>query len=137
MRIDLQSIRTYFSHDRYAMNSGISIEQVDVDCVKCSMPISAEHLNAAGGVQGGAIFTLADLTFAVHANLPNLCGEGDPVVGQSCSISYLKAPKGNLLASTSRCLSRGRTISVFLITIVDELGREVATVLCNGVAKQT
>ncbi|MDR1854210.1 MAG: PaaI family thioesterase, partial [Azoarcus sp.] len=111
MDIDLEKIRAFFTHDRFATNAGVVIDKVTEEEVLCSMPITPEHLNAGGGVQGGAIFTLADLAFAVHSNLRLLTGEKVGItVGQSNSISYLAAAKGTKLIARSTCLSRGRSV---------------------------
>jgi acyl-CoA thioesterase len=133
MNIDLEQVRSFFKNDRFATGNGIVIDSVTEDCVVCGMELSAEHKNAAGGVQGGAIFTLADLAFAVHCNMAMVCGETDKLtVGQSCSISFLKSTKGRRLTATSTCISKGRSISVYRIRIEDDLGVEIAEMLANG-----
>ena len=134
--IDLEKIRAFFTKDRFATNAGIEIDSVTEDEVQCSMPITPEHLNAGGTVQGGAIFTLADLAFAVHANLRLFLGEKTGItVGQSNSISYLTAPRGKRLIARSTCLSRGRSISVYRIEVWDDLGNFVADMRGNGCTK--
>jgi acyl-CoA thioesterase len=136
MMIDLSRIRDFFSADRFAASAGITIDAVTAETVQCGMIITERHLNAGGVVQGGAIFTLADLTFAVHANLPFLCGMADSItVGQSNSISFLSAPKGKRLIARSNCLARGRTICVFRVEIHDDLGHFIADMRGNGVRK--
>jgi acyl-CoA thioesterase len=91
------------------------------------------HLNAGNIVQGGAIFTLSDFAFAVHSNLRGICGADVGItVGQSCGISYLKSPKGKKLIAKSVCLSRGRTMSVYRVTVEDELGNRVSEMHGNG-----
>jgi acyl-CoA thioesterase len=133
MEIDLDRIREFFSADRFAMAAGIVIDSVDEDRVECSMEITGAHRNASGAVQGGAIFTLADLTFAVHANL-DMAGGADQgaTVAQSCSISFLKSSRGKRLIARSACLSRGRTISVYRISVEDDLGVLIAEMHGNG-----
>ncbi|MDR3213951.1 MAG: PaaI family thioesterase [Azoarcus sp.] len=136
MDIDIEKIRAFLANDRFAANAGIVIDSVTEDEVQCSMPITREHLNAVGTVQGGAIFTLADLAFAVHSNLRLLCGEKiGATVGQSNSISYLSAAKGKRLIARSTCLSRGRSVSVFRIEIRDDLGNFIADMRGNGFTK--
>ncbi|MDR1247027.1 MAG: PaaI family thioesterase [Clostridiales Family XIII bacterium] len=133
MNIDIDKIRNFFKADRFAMNAGVEIETVSEDEVVCGMDIRDIHMNAGGAVQGGAIFTLSDLTFAVHSNLHRLCGADVGVtVGQSCSISYLKAPKGRRLTAKSVCLSKGRTMSVYRVTVEDELGNRISEMHGNG-----
>jgi acyl-CoA thioesterase len=133
MNIDLEHIRNFFNKDRFATGNGIVIDSVTEDCVVCGLELGENHKNAGGNVQGGAIFTLADLAFAVHCNLAMVCGETAKLtVGQSCSISFLKATKGKRLTATSTCLSKGRSISVYRIRIEDDLGVEIAEMLANS-----
>jgi acyl-CoA thioesterase len=133
MEIDLDKIRQFFSADRFAKMAGIGIDSVREDQVECSMEITDMHRNAGGVVQGGAIFTLADLAFAVHSNLDLVCGTGTGItVGQSCSISFLKSTRGKRLIAQSVCLSRGKRISVYRITVTDDLGVRIAEMQGNG-----
>ena len=62
----LEEARQIFAADKYATDaSGIVIEEVGENYAKCSMKLTDVHRNAFGGVMGGAIYTLADFTFAV------------------------------------------------------------------------
>jgi acyl-CoA thioesterase len=133
MKIDMDHIRSFFKDDLFAMKNGMVIDSVTEDRVVCGMEVGADHKNAAGGVQGGAIFTLADFAFAVHSNLAMVCGENVKLtVGQSCSISFLKPVKGRRLTAISTRLSRGRRVSVFKIRVEDDLGTVIAEMLANG-----
>ncbi|MDR2088725.1 MAG: PaaI family thioesterase [Clostridiales Family XIII bacterium] len=133
MDTDIDKCRRFFSADRFAANAGIKIDAVCEDEVVCSMEIRDMHLNAGNIVQGGVIFTLSDFAFAVHSNLRRICG-GDAglTVGQSCGISYLRSPKGSKLIARSICLSRGRTMSVYRVTVEDELGNRISEMHGNG-----
>jgi acyl-CoA thioesterase len=133
MNIDLEQVRNYFINDRFATGNGIVIDSVAEDCVVCGMELNEGHRNAAGGVQGGAIFTLADLAFAVHCNLAMVCGENVKLtVGQSCSISFMKPTRGRRLTAISTRVSKGRSISVYRIRVEDDLGVGIAEMLANG-----
>lgn len=133
MNIDLEQVRNHFTKDLFATGNGVVIDSVTEDCVVCSMELNERHKNSVGGVQGGAIFTLADLTFAVHCNLAWVCGENVGVtVGQSCSISFLKSTKGKRLTAKSVCLSKGHSMSVYRICVEDDLGVPIAEMLANG-----
>ena len=133
MKIDIDHIRNHFKKDRFAAGAGIVIDSVTEDCAVCSMELNEEHRNSVGNVQGGAIFTLADLTFAVHCNLEWVCGEDIGVtVGQSCSISFLKSTKGSKLTASSTCLSKGRSVSVYRISVKDDLGVLIAEMQANS-----
>jgi acyl-CoA thioesterase len=131
--IDLDKFRAFFSADRWAAAAGAVIDTVREDLVECSMEITAIHRNAGGAVQGGAIFTLADLAFAVHSNLDMVCGAAVGItVGQSCSISYLKSTRGKRLIASSVCLSKGKSMAVYRISIRDDLGVPIAEMIGNG-----
>ncbi|MDR1428726.1 MAG: PaaI family thioesterase [Spirochaetaceae bacterium] len=133
MNIDLDKLKGFFSADRFAMEAGIVIDAADSGRVQCGMEIKDSHRNAGGNVQGGAIFTLADFTFGVHSNLAMFLGaDVGLTVGQSCSISYLNSSKGTRLIAESACLHRGRTISVYRISISDDLGVPIAEMHGNG-----
>ncbi|MDR0827762.1 MAG: PaaI family thioesterase [Desulfovibrio sp.] len=133
MEAELEKIRAYFAADRYAAVSGIVIDFAREDCVQCSMEIGDLHKNAGREVQGGAIFTLADFAFGVHSNFARVSGRGDGrIVGQSCSISYFRQPKGKRLIVRSALLSGGRNVSVYRMSVSDELGNPVAEMVGNG-----
>ena len=53
----LEQIQKVFANDRFATDNGAVIEQVDEGYAKCWLEIQPHHLNAAGTVMGGAIFT--------------------------------------------------------------------------------
>ena len=97
------------------------------------MEITDIHRNSVVSVHGGAIFTLADFTFAVHANSENLSG-GDVgnTVAQSCNINFLNTSRGNRLIAKSKCVKKGRNMSVYQVTITDDLGKDIAILVGNG-----
>ena len=133
MIIDLEHIRAHYSKDRFATENGIVIDNVTPESVVCSMELSDSHKNAVGGIQGGAIFTLADLAFAVHCNLEMVCGEDVGVsVGQSCNIAFLKGTRGSRLFAKTTCLSKGRSVSVYRICVEDDLGVSIAEMQANS-----
>jgi acyl-CoA thioesterase len=53
-------------------------------------------------------------------------------VGQSCAISFLKSTRGKKLLAESVCLSRGKTLSVYRISIRDDLGILIAEMQGTG-----
>ena len=133
MTINLEHIREHYKKDRFATENGIVIDSVTEDCVVCSMELKERHQNAVGAIQGGAIFTLADLALGVHCNLAVLCGADIGVtVGQSCNISYLKGTRGSRLFAKSVCISQGRSMSVYRISVEDDLGVHIAEVQANA-----
>lgn len=125
----LQEAKEYFINDRFAMvTTGIDIEEIGDHYAKCSLKIDDRHTNATGHVMGGAIFTLADFTFAVTTNTPE-----SVTVTVTSQISYLSAAKGDTLYSESKVLKDGRRNCFYEISITDNLGNLVAVVNTSGV----
>ena len=117
----LEEAVEFFKRDRFATENGIVLDALDADRAVTSMTIADRHRNAAGGVMGGAIFTLADFAFAALTN-----GRGRLTVAQQVSINYLAAPKGTRLVATARYRKDGRTSCVVDVDVADDTGRDVA-----------
>ena len=125
----LNEIRERFSHDRFATVNGAYIEAVAEGYAKCTMQITDDHRNALGAVMGGAIFTLADFTFAVATNW-----QENPVVSLDASITFLGKVKGNTLIAEAKKIRVGRTTCCYMVELTDELGSQVAHMTSNGFA---
>ena len=119
--------RAFFAGDRFATESGMTLEELDESHAVTSVEIGARHRNALGGVMGGAIFTLADLAFAALTN-----DRERSVVAQQVSVNYLAAPKGGRLFATARYKKDGRSSCVVNVDIVDDSGREIAQFVGTG-----
>ena len=125
---DIEKAREFFGKDNYAtVASGIQIEQVGEHYAKCSMQITDNHKNAYGGVMGGAIFTLADFTFAVATNF-----NAPHTVSVTSQINFLSMAKGKCLFAESNLIKDGRTCCFYSVSITDELGTKVAFVTLTG-----
>lgn len=124
----LEKAHAFFAHDTFATETtGIEIDAVGEHYARCSLMLDARHKNAAGHVMGGAIFTLADFTFAVASNFDQ------PLTVTAVSqISYLGSPKGTRLIAESELLRDGKRACYYLIHIVDDLGNDVASVTSTG-----
>ncbi len=118
---NLEEAREFFKNDRFATNAGMQIDEYGDDYAVCSVVLTDDHKNAYGGVMGGAIFTLADLAFAVTANNIHSLS-----VASQVSINYLSAPKGSKLIANAKCIKDGKTTSVITVSISDDTGRDVA-----------
>lgn len=120
-----------FSGDLYATKTtGIIIEEVDENYAKCSLSINENHMNAAGFVMGGAIFTLADFTFAVAANSINVL-----TVSLTSQINYINATKGPVLYAEAKCVTNKKNICFYDIIVSDSKGNLVANASTTGYRK--
>ena len=48
----------FFKNDRFATNAGVELIEIKEGYSKARLVITAEHLNAGGRTQGGAILSL-------------------------------------------------------------------------------
>lgn len=123
----VESAREFFYKDKFALNTGVVLDDLSDDEAVCSLVLSDEHSNAYGGVMGGVIFTLADFAFAVLSNQIHQL-----TVAQQVDIHYLSAPKGDKLIARATCRKSGRTSSIINVDISDDTGRDVAQFIGTG-----
>ena len=125
---DIEKAREFFGKDTYAtVASGIQIDEIGEHYSKCSMKITDNHKNAYGGVMGGAIFTLADFTFAVASNF-----NAPQTVSVTSQNNFIGMAKGRCLTAESKVIKDGRTTCLYDVFITDELGTKVAYVTITG-----
>ena len=125
---DLQSAKDFFKGDIYATETtGIEIVEAEENYAKVTLKIGPQHMNAGGRVMGAVYFTMADFAFAVAANFAR-----DLTVTMSSQISFLAAAKGSQLFAEAHCVSDGRKICYYEITVTDDLGTKIALITSNG-----
>lgn len=122
-------IKEFFKRDRFAEYCGIELVEVQPGSAKSEMVIKDEHLNGLNTVHGGALFTLADFTFAAAAN-----SYGTATVAINVSITYMTAITKGKVTAVAREISRNPKLSTYTIDIFNE-GGEVAAVF-QGLAYQ-
>lgn len=125
----IEEVRERFKNDRFATQAaGVEVILTEDKHAICEMPIKDVHLNANDVPMGGAIFTLADFTFAIAAN-----GQSkDITVAQQVSITFLAAAKGEKLTAEAKCIKAGRRTSLYEVNVFDDIGVHVAHVTGNG-----
>lgn len=121
--METEQVKAFFQADRFAANAGIELLEVREGYAKASLVITPEHLNAGGRTQGGALFTLADLTLAAAAN-----SHGSLTFSLSSHITFLRASgTGDTLTAEARERYIGRTTGCYQIDITNQDGKLVAT----------
>jgi acyl-CoA thioesterase len=119
-----EEARLFFQKDKFATETtGIVIENVLENYSKCSLKICEKHMNAANSVMGGAIFTLADFSFAVASNTKDSL-----TVTASSTINYLGPAKGDSLISECTLIKDGKRVCYYEINICDNLGNKIALI---------
>src|SRR5512136_2251633 len=83
----MERIKQFFAdRDLFAKHAGIELVEVGKGTATTRMRVQEHHLNGVRSVQGGAIFTLADLAFAAACN-----SHGTVAVAINVSITFIKA----------------------------------------------
>jgi len=126
--LEPDEIKKFFKNDKLAAYLGIELVEVSKGSAVSKMEIKEEHLNGINTVHGGAIFTLADFTFAVAAN-----SHGTVTVAINGNISYMKAAfKGGTLTATATEISINPKLGTYTVNVVDDNGELIA--LFQGMA---
>ena len=115
------ALRTFFSRERFAAHNGIELLDAGAGWAKARMKVEDRHLNAADVVHGGALFTLADLVFAVASN-----SHGQLALSINVSISYLKAARTGVLIAAAREVSRNSKLGTYTMEVRDDAGDLIA-----------
>lgn len=127
----LEKAKEMFKNDRFATSTtGIEILEAKPQYAKCRLKIEEKHLNALNTVMGGAIFTLADFSFAIASNIG-----GETVVTVNSQISYLGTAKGEYLYAECSPIKVGRSTCLYMVKINDEKNTQVACVSITGFIK--
>jgi acyl-CoA thioesterase len=123
-------LRRFFRRDRFAARAGIKLVEVRPGYALARMRVTPEHHNGVDVVQGGAVFTLADLAFAVACNTA-----GPVALAINVSISFLRAVERGTLTAEAREVSRTSRLSTVEVEVRDAGGARVA--LFHGTAYVT
>lgn len=108
-------------NDHFARHCGIELLQVTPGAARVRMPVRDFHLNGAGTVHGGALFTLADFAFAVAVN-----SRGKLALAINTSMSFINPAFAGTLYAQAQEISSNRRLGVYQVEIEDEQGQLVA-----------
>jgi acyl-CoA thioesterase len=117
----MSELRAFFGGDRFAARNGIELLEVEEGRAVARLTVSGEHLNAAGVVQGGAVFTLADFAFAAASN-----SRGNVALAIEAHVTFLRAVRAGVLRAEAREESGSRRLSTCTVRVTDEKGELVA-----------
>ena len=120
--LEPEQIKEFFKNDKLAAYLGIELLDVSLGFAVSKMEIKEEHLNGINTVHGGAIFTLADFTFAVAANT-----HGTVTVAINGNMSFMKAAfKGGILTATATEVSINPKLGTYTVNVTDDNGDLIA-----------
>jgi len=119
--MDRDSAKKIFAGDRFAALTGVEIIEAGAGYCKAMLVIEDKHLNAANVVQGGAVFTLADLAFGVAAN-----SHGQLALAINVNISYLSGKSNGTLYATATEVGDPKRLGAYDVMVTDEQDNLVA-----------
>jgi acyl-CoA thioesterase len=123
-----EKLKKFFAKDTFAKKAGVKLTDLDSGTATAEMTLSESHLNGHNMPHGAALFTLADLAFAVAAN-----SYGTTAVAVNVNIAFTKAAKiGDTLTAKAFENAKSNKIGNYTVKITDQNKNLVATF--NGTA---
>jgi len=117
----MDDLKRFVENDAFARHLGVEMLDYGDGHARASMKIQAHHLNSAGSLHGGAIFSLADAAFSAASN-----SRGTLAVAINVSIAFFKAVTEGTLIAEAREVALNRKLATYLIDVSDEAGDLVA-----------
>lgn len=116
-----QRVKDYiYANDKLFSFLGAEVTDMGFGFAEVRMKVKPEHLNAAEVCQGGVLFTLADLAFALASN-----SYGTLALAMKANITYVKpAHEGDVLIARASEFSRGNRTASYHIVITKEAMQE-------------
>lgn len=88
MAVSPEQVREFFKKDKFAEYCGVELLEIEPGRAKAKLVIQDHHLNGLEMGHGAAMFTLADLVFAVAAN-----AHGTMAMAVNINMTFMKASK--------------------------------------------
>lgn len=115
-------VRKIRENDNFGRMVGIKVGEAREGYARVLMEVEDRHLNSVGITHGGAIFTLADLAFAIASN-----SHGKVALALNMNINFLKATGlGTHLIATAEEEKVTNRTGLYRIVVEDESGDTVA-----------
>ena len=96
-----------------------------INCVK------PDYLKAGGSVQGGVLFTLADLAFAAATN-----SHGNLTVTSAANITFLRGANSGVVTAEAHELVNHRHLPFCEVRVTDHAGNLLAIFTASGYRKE-
>lgn len=111
------------SKDPYARFLGIEIDRVGEGEAEVSISITENMMNFHGAANGGVLFSLADVAFAIASN-----SYGQTAVGINVHMNYMRAGMlGDKIIATASEESKNPKLGLYRMIVRNEAGELLAT----------
>ena len=108
-------------NDKFAEHVGVEPLEAEEGRARARLELEEKHLNSLGTVHGAAIFTLADVTFALAAHV-----KGRQAPGIQVSVNYFQAISAGTLFAEAREVHGHPKLSTYRVEIKNEADELVA-----------
>lgn len=128
MQFTLQQLKDFINeNDTFGKSNAIQLTLLEEGYAEAELLVNENSCNAVNTVQGGAIFTLADMAFAGAAN-----SFGDKCVAMSAAVSFIRPGSGNKLLARAKVINKGRRSCVVDVEVVNTEDKLVAKIQITG-----
>ena len=117
----MDDLERFVEQDAFARHLGVEMLEYGDGRATARLVVQPKHLNSAGTLHGGAIFSLADAAFSAAAN-----SHGVLALSIDASISYFQAVTGGALTAEAHEVARNPKLATYLIDVRDEAGALIA-----------
>lgn len=121
----------FFKKDRFAAYNGIELVEARPGYAVAKMKITENHLNGVDVLQGGAIFTLADLAFAAASN-----AQGQITLSINANINFYKSTASKNIIAEAKEISATKKIVNYNVDVFDENQELLARLNVSGYRKK-
>ena len=128
---DIQALKGFFLHDEFARQNGIELVEIAEGYARTEVRIEPRHLNAGGSVQGGVLFTLADLAFAAATN-----SHGTLTVTSTANITFLRGTNTGIITAQAQELVNHHHLPFCEVRVTDDAGNLLAVFTASGYRKE-
>lgn len=126
-----KALMDFFLHDEFARQNGIEIVEIAEGFARTQVRIEPRHLNAGGYVQGGVLFTLADLAFAAATN-----SHGTLTVTSTANITFVRGAINGLISAQAQELVNSHHLPFCEVRVTDDTGNLIAIFTASGYRKE-
>ena len=99
------AVRAFHDHTPFALQFGISLDEIKPGRVKASMPMRREFVQQTDVAHAGVLATLADIVCGLASY--SLMAEGENVLSVHFSISLMRAATGSRMWADGRVVKPG------------------------------
>lgn len=129
-KTDFQALKKFFLNDEFARQNGIEIVEISEGYARTQVHLEPRHLNAGGSVQGGVLFTLADLAFAAATN-----SHGTLTVTSTANITFVRGASTGIITAQAKELVNSRHLPFCEVRVTDEQDNIIAIFTASGYRK--